>query len=188
MTLHNITNKIGLIALAIPFLAMTFMIGTNLRQLQNTEYRFAIAGYDPRDLLRGHYLIFQYVWPDKTENNCTDKEAKNCCACFHQGTTQQSVSFESCDRATDNKICHASLKMETFWNGTFQPHENLRRYYIPEEHAAKLEDMLRDNTHEFEVGLVPATHKKSGKVKMLYIDNIALPQFLTEQPENQAAD
>jgi uncharacterized membrane-anchored protein len=24
----------------------------------------AVTGYDPRDLLRGHYVRFTYVWPE----------------------------------------------------------------------------------------------------------------------------
>ena len=48
-------GKYGLIALAIPFVAMFLMIGMNVRNISGAdEYRFAIEGYDPRDLLRGH--------------------------------------------------------------------------------------------------------------------------------------
>lgn len=30
---------------------------------QGTEWDVPIAGYDPRDLLRGHYVQFRYDWP-----------------------------------------------------------------------------------------------------------------------------
>jgi hypothetical protein len=30
---------------------------------QGTEWKVPIAGYDPRDLLRGHYVIYTYDWP-----------------------------------------------------------------------------------------------------------------------------
>src|SRR5690606_7599283 len=53
----------GGFALAIPFAAMLVMIGINALNLSTAEYRIKIRGYDPRDILRGHYLIFQYDWP-----------------------------------------------------------------------------------------------------------------------------
>ncbi|MEO0699811.1 MAG: GDYXXLXY domain-containing protein, partial [Pseudomonadota bacterium] len=30
---------------------------------QGTDWEVEIEGYDPRDLLRGHYVEFQYAWP-----------------------------------------------------------------------------------------------------------------------------
>jgi hypothetical protein len=34
---------------------------------QGTEWEVPIAGYDPRDLLRGHYVEFNYDWPGVAE-------------------------------------------------------------------------------------------------------------------------
>ena len=36
---------------------------------QGTEWDVPIAGYDPRDLLRGHYVQFRYDWPMVREND-----------------------------------------------------------------------------------------------------------------------
>lgn len=52
------------LALVLPLLGLaatwTF---THVRAQQGTEWDVPIAGYDPRDLLRGHYVIFSYDWP-----------------------------------------------------------------------------------------------------------------------------
>jgi uncharacterized membrane-anchored protein len=31
---------------------------------EGVEWDVAVTGYDPRDLLRGHYVRFTYVWPE----------------------------------------------------------------------------------------------------------------------------
>ncbi len=36
---------------------------------QGSEWDVPIAGYDPRDLLRGHYVQFRYDWPGVAEND-----------------------------------------------------------------------------------------------------------------------
>ena len=35
----------------------------HVRAQQGTEWDVPIGGYDPRDLLRGHYVVYQYEWP-----------------------------------------------------------------------------------------------------------------------------
>jgi len=36
---------------------------THARAQQGTEWDVPIRGYDPRDVLRGHFITFQYDWP-----------------------------------------------------------------------------------------------------------------------------
>jgi hypothetical protein len=36
---------------------------TDYRARQGTDWEIPVAGYDPRDLLRGHYIAYQYAWP-----------------------------------------------------------------------------------------------------------------------------
>lgn len=51
-------------ALLLPLfgLAMIWFL-TDRNSDQGTEWDVPIAGYDPRDLLRGHYVQFRYDWP-----------------------------------------------------------------------------------------------------------------------------
>jgi hypothetical protein len=50
--------------LAWPLLGLAALWGwTEVRSRQGTEWLVPVAGYDPRDLLRGHYVLFQYDWP-----------------------------------------------------------------------------------------------------------------------------
>ena len=55
---------LGALALVLPLAGLGATWGmTHVRAQQGTEWDVPIAGYDPRDLLRGHYVIYTYEWP-----------------------------------------------------------------------------------------------------------------------------
>lgn len=164
---------IGLICLATPFLAMAFMVASNQYGLRGTEYRFEITGFDPRDILKGHYLTFRYVWPgqEETEERCIG--GVDCCVCASGDPKAPDVTVEAC--ATMQRSCPAMLRFKPHWGD--QPPEALRQYYIPEEYAPVLDEKLRMGIRKFEVGLV-IQRNGAGRLKMLYIDGEPLPVFL----------
>lgn len=176
---------LGFLVLALPFAAMLLMIGMNAQNMSHKEYRVKIEGYDPRDLLRGHYLIFRYVWPERAQESaqaCWDN-GNSCCACFNGEAEAPDIEFGNCAHyAAQENICQATLPMIDSAGGTPQPHENLLRYYIPEAEARNLEDWLRGGMHNFEVGIVPLPEGQGAQLKMLYIDGQKLPQFLRDLP------
>lgn len=176
-------KKWGLVCLALPFLAMGFMFVTNHQATQGTEYRLSIEGYDPRDLLRGHYLIFRYKWPESAINMFADNtypRTKDVCACFSGNPEVPDVRFDACHSThSAQKDCKARVKVSgTAHINGFQPDQTLRQFYIPEKYALDLENMLRSGKHTFEVGLVPGRDGRA-KLKTLYIDNIPLDKFLS---------
>lgn len=51
-------------ALALPLVGLGGMwLSADRLSRQGTEWDVPIQGYDPRDLLQGHYVQFQYDWP-----------------------------------------------------------------------------------------------------------------------------
>lgn len=51
------------VALALPVVTLAAMIGDAERGLRDAgTIRVAIRGYDPRDMLRGHYVRYQFAW------------------------------------------------------------------------------------------------------------------------------
>lgn len=53
-----------LFALALPLLGLAATWAwTHVRAQQGTEWDVPVMGYDPRDLLRGHYIVYRYDWP-----------------------------------------------------------------------------------------------------------------------------
>lgn len=168
----NRHRKIGLALLALPFLAMLVMIGTNMRHLSHQEYRIAIEGYDPRDLLKGHYLVFRYKWPAEVQTKTAYE-----CACLAGDPLAPVVTFGACPRTKPVRAdCRAFIRLAESGDHS-QPYESARRFFIPEAHAGRLENMLRSGKHDFAVGVVPQDNG-TVQLKDLYIDGIALDAFL----------
>ena len=187
----NRHQKIGIALLAIPFLVMLLMIATNMRNLSHQEYRIAIEGYDPRDLLKGHYLVFRYKWPEGTEDMFADNtypRTPEVCACLSGDPVAPQVRFDACVSIHPrHKTCEGAIKISggAGFNG-YQPDHNLRQYFIPEAHAPRLEQMLRSGKHTFAVGIVPRG-KGQAQLKSLYVDGVPLDEFL-QQPAVNPAD
>ena len=97
------------------------------------EWNFKITGYDPRDLLRGHYLRFRiaYNW-DKNNNSCT---GSSCCLCL--------TETEDVTPLVHKTSCEV---VKTSCDGyVLSEHQNsLTRFYIPETEASRAEDILRE--------------------------------------------
>lgn len=55
---------IRMLALALPLVGLgaTWAV-THDRAQQGVVWEVPVAGYDPRDLLRGHYIVYRYEWP-----------------------------------------------------------------------------------------------------------------------------
>ena len=52
------------LALALPLVGLAATWDwTHVRTQQGVEWWVPIEGYDPRDLLRGHYIVYRYKWP-----------------------------------------------------------------------------------------------------------------------------
>lgn len=176
----------GLIFLAIPLLAMLGMIGLNIKNLSHQEYRVEITGYDPRDLLKGHYLIFRYVWPAGASTPEPHKQSSYSCACFSGDPLKPDMQFINCNKRQEQpaETCEAFINVSRA-GGEYQPYENMRRYYIPEKHAPMLERMLRSGKHKFSVGIVPREGGEA-QIKMMYVDDVPLDQFLQQMPPEDA--
>ncbi|MEY4237835.1 MAG: hypothetical protein RL339_436 [Pseudomonadota bacterium] len=51
-------------ALALPLLGLgATWLSTDRASRQGVEWEVPVRGYDPRDFLQGHYVMFQYDWP-----------------------------------------------------------------------------------------------------------------------------
>jgi len=55
---------LGLAALVLPLAGLGGLwLKTDIASRQGTEWDVPVEGFDPRDLLQGHYVQFQYDWP-----------------------------------------------------------------------------------------------------------------------------
>lgn len=161
-------SPVGILVLLIPFLAMFYMIASNeLGYRKNTEYRLEVTGYDPRDLLTGHYVTFRYNWPDNTPNRCAKDQ--ECFACLTGDPKKPDIRFVA---QNGLPLCDAALSLGHYsfiGTGLPQPPGDLTRYHVSEIEGPVLDQMLREPSHRFEVGmLIFSDHR--GQLKNFYVD------------------
>ena len=128
-------NKKILVAVLIPLLLLSLLIiRAEFHISQGKEWKFQVQGYDPRDLLRGHYLRFslRYNW---VEGSSHCENVNHCCLCLSDiGEIAPTVQKTSCEIAQN--------QCDGFIRGEFE--NSLNRYYIPENYAVQAEQILRD--------------------------------------------
>ncbi len=126
-------NKKVLIAVAIPFLVLCLLIiRAEYHIISGEQWKFEITGYDPRDLLRGHYLRFRiaYDW-DTKEDSCS---VQSCCLCLTRADqSAPKVKKTSCDVA--------QTQCDGFMLSKYQ--NTLKRFYISEDEAKRAEKLLQ---------------------------------------------
>jgi hypothetical protein len=63
-----VSRRLRLAALALPLAGLAGLwFQSDAHYLSGTEWEVPIRGYDPRDVLRGHYVEFSYDWPGLAE-------------------------------------------------------------------------------------------------------------------------
>lgn len=110
---------------------------------------FAITGYDPRDILRGHYLQYRLVLNESEPlGPCLEEAGQECCLCLTETSPDlpPKVQRATCELARQR--CDGILQTRAL--------KGLERYYIPEEGALELERQLQQAALRGEARLVVA--------------------------------
>lgn len=168
-------NKKLLLTVMIPFILLCLLIARAEYHLSiGAQWDFAITGYDPRDLLRGHYLRFRlaYDWQEP-QNKCSD--GVGCSYCFTDvGNQAPKVQIVDSHIA---KQCDGFMQYDDLQ----QP---LNRFYIAETQAKLAENLLRqariDNTAYLRLSI---NKKGAPRIVDLLIDGQSLNQLLKEASE-----
>jgi uncharacterized membrane-anchored protein len=194
-------SSLQILTLAFPILFMLGMIGLHTySQSKAEEWRIPIEGYDPRDLLRGHYLRYQYVWNWKNEKDdgCSGEK---CALCFESDNKKVQTSRY-------NPVVHlkplieAKEKCDTYVKGFSDGRKfgkfkigsprsvGLTQYFIPEQDAYRLDRMLRRwsedaDKHEFDMGLYISKNGRAS-IKTIYIDGTPLETWIAQNPAESA--
>lgn len=100
------------------------------------KFVFEIEGYDPRDLLSGHYLTYRVKY--KSTDSCSENpnNTNNVCVCLNDSNNK---FVNECDKK-ELANCKAFLKGRCD-NGQFTA--NIERYYIPEGKSYELDQKVR---------------------------------------------
>jgi len=131
---------------------------------QGTVWHVPIAGHDPRDVLRGHYVVFTYRWPGLEgggpvpETLCLEGNAPDLARVF----------------APRGQACDAFVHAPRGWNGSRGGLES-GRLYLPRERARALERQLADPLQQ---GIVHIRVREDGR---------PTPLDITFRPRSDAA-
>lgn len=154
-------------ALALPLAGLTGSWAiTHSRAQQGTDWDVPIRGYDPRDLLRGHYITFQYDWPGLKRD---DQFAYVSALCI-TGRAPAITSASELDPAARMR-CDTVAKVSSWGQGG-----GLEQgiFYVPQTAAAGYEDKLRDT-------------KLKGILRVrIRDDGLIMPKSLSFRPKTAA--
>jgi len=142
--------------------------------------KIKIAGYDPRDLLYGHYLTYRYDWNWKGGKANDDACAgDHCCLCVGDSGTDPEVELMQCpvSNETDGPRCPHIIHGRYNGMNFFSP-EGDQRYYVDERIGENLSALLRNGKETFRIGLGVTPGGKT-MIEKLYIDDQTLSDYLT---------
>lgn len=142
----------SLLALALPVagLAGLWAWTENWTQ-EGTDWEVQVQGYDPRDLLRGHYIEFAYDWPgDGAEAGildgfCIEGEAPVITRIVAQDDIESCEHFARADYGS----VYGGMGLQR------------GRLYVPQIQARDLEDKLRDPNLR---GIVTVRQRIDGRI------------------------
>lgn len=151
--------------------------------------RIKIAGYDPRDLFRGHYITYQFVWNWAEGKAPESSGGSAACLCLHEKTENPRVSLlPSCDQPASQTppVCAYTLSGRYVGNGSFYP-DVQRQYYVDEAFARSLETLLRKGELPFHMGLRVGKNGKVSQEKLYVAGEAVLDYVRTHKtgPEDQ---
>jgi uncharacterized membrane-anchored protein len=165
-------NFMRIILLALPLMIVAGWAGYHeVNSRIGTEVIFKVRGYDPRDLLAGHYLTYEVVYDPpimKCENN------KPVFACLATGEVSSELDEE----------CEVSLRGTCYW-GRFRG--NIERFYVPEAYARDLDRALRFEEVDAKIKVF-VTNKGVGYVKEMYFNDLTADDFLAQPSAEHDAD
>ncbi len=136
--MKNYFSMNAVAAILFPCVVLGALVAMNFykRDFGGDVWEIPIEGYDPRDLLKGHYLRFRFRF--QTAENANSEEKCNgpaCCLCLSKnsdGTRKYPSAIKmECEPA---RACDAFVLP--------RPVEG-EKYFIPELEATRLEDLLR---------------------------------------------
>jgi uncharacterized membrane-anchored protein len=113
---------------------------------QGTRVILKISGYDPRDLLSGHYLLFRVNYG--VTPGCNDHEAEPAYVCL----TKQTFEY---GEPKDCAVAIAGICQ----SGRFVA--GIERFYVPQENAFELEKHVRGKDASIELAI------KNGKAQIV---------------------
>ncbi len=131
-------------ALALPILFLALTIGRQQAGLASAhEWRIPVSGYDPRDLLRGHYIRFSYDWTLQGDPApCFGESGCSLCLAHDDGTVVARVIDEGAACAARVDTARSGIDVRPGFRQ--DPATFTSRIFVSETSAPALEAQLRE--------------------------------------------
>ncbi len=170
-------NRWVRIAVLIPIVGLLFLVGrAEFAARSGPTWHIPIGGFDPRDLLHGRYLRYQFRFNWQGQSDCGGQVTAGqpdldpaCCLCLTRTNDlgiDPAVRQISCDEV---ERCDGWLRAEAV--------EPPLRYFVPEERAPELEAALTELEASLELTCGPSG---TPAIIELYLDGAPWRQRLAK--------
>ncbi len=130
------------LALLLPIVGLVLSIAAREAGLSGaSEWRIPIAGFDPRDPIRGRYIQFRYDWRVTGDPAQCGKAA--CALCLSEEAGEMVAAIVPPGASCPAYIDVNGSNIKRFGGAPGQVPEFSSRIFVSETSAPKLEDMLR---------------------------------------------
>lgn len=191
--MRRLMTGLVIAALALPVAVLGAMVGDAERTIAKAPVmRVAIRGYDPRDMLRGHYLRYQFDWnaeipfigrvvrlcvlsapadaPARVRPLAPGSQPGADCVLVVDGWGE---TLAEARRAESQGDVPGRLQFTPDGIGS-------GRLYVPERHAARLETLLREGRVRLTIDVaVPAVG--SPRIKAWHIDGKTVDAYFAQE-------
>lgn len=110
---------------------------------QGVEWDVPVTGYDPRDLLRGHYVRFRYIWPEDTAGTVSEDypAATRLCLEGNAPVIRRAARLSDQD---DASLCQGLARAPQTGTPPISTVPREGRLFIPQTDGPRLEHALGD--------------------------------------------
>jgi uncharacterized membrane-anchored protein len=167
-------NKRNLIiSLIFPIIVLIGLIAyKQAKVMAGMKITLPITGFDPRDLLSGHYLIYRIDYGVKDDDYCYDykNNGQDAYVCLQKESDDPEAYSSQIFAGNNNdnpdyRPCFAVIKGKCK-NGRFTA--GIEKFFIPEEYAAPLDSAVRGRKGKI---VLSVSKNGSAAIKDLLIDD-----------------
>lgn len=153
--------------LILPVLVPVGMIAYHAME-KGTQWEIPVTGYDPRDVLRGRYIIFRYNIG--IEDKKYNQDYADIVVCLNGDRENYTVTEITSDLVEQ---CDAWIEREEIFSAA------PARYYIPESIADRADALMRTESDKIKA----LVRVKNGRIQLetLLADGINITEYIKDQ-------
>lgn len=164
-------KSLFIMALLIPIgLLLSNVIHKQVQLSYGKTVSLSVQGFDPRDLLSGHYLVYDVLY--NSDDSCADLKP----------SPQQKLAMCLSPHHILSPLDDLSPRCDVFLQGHCDCHRDrgcfkagIERFYIPDDHALELDKAMRTKGGEL---VISVNRKGEAAIKELMIDGKSWREYV----------